>query len=228
MTKEKNIKTIIIHNASILTAIGETGLQLYKFGKTTSIPFKNENVETPYNVIKENQKNKLHTLLLLDLNPKEAKFMTVNDAIRYLLKLEIKKDENVFKDSTLCIGCSKLGSLDQIIKAGKASDLLKHNFKEGIPGSVQLRNAENKGSFVYLENGAFYGTGKIRKITSYQKDGTVYYDAEIGEYKQIEPIQFKNVVPRLSFKSVGQAGIRKISEADFKIITERFRNHSYF
>jgi len=130
--KEKNIKTKIIHNASVLTAIGETGLQLYKFGKTTSIPFENENVETPYNVLKENQKNKLHTLVLLDLNPKENKFMTINDAIRYLLKVEIKRGEKTFKDSTLCVGCSKLGSQDQIIKSGKASELLRFDFKKGV------------------------------------------------------------------------------------------------
>src|SRR3989338_4650911 len=33
--KENKIEVKILHNASILTAIGITGLQLYKFGKTT-------------------------------------------------------------------------------------------------------------------------------------------------------------------------------------------------
>jgi diphthine synthase len=36
--KKQKIKSEIIHNASILDAIAETGLQLYKFGKTTSLP----------------------------------------------------------------------------------------------------------------------------------------------------------------------------------------------
>ena len=126
------IKTRIVHNASVLTAVGVTGLQLYKFGKTASIPFENENVETPYDAIKTNQKNNLHTLLLLDLNQDSNDSLTVNDAIRYLLKVELKRGERVFTGNTLCVGCAKLGSLDQVIKAGKANTLLKENFKNGL------------------------------------------------------------------------------------------------
>src|SRR3989338_2358035 len=48
--RKEGITCNIIHNASILTAIGVTGLQLYKFGKTTSIPLENENIEAPYDV----------------------------------------------------------------------------------------------------------------------------------------------------------------------------------
>ena len=130
--KKLGIKTRIIHNASVFTAIGITGLQLYKFGKITSIPIENENVETPYDVLKSNQKNNLHTLFILDLKPDSNDSLTVNDAIRYLLKVDLKRGERVFTDNILCIGCAKLGSLDQIIKAGKANDLLKENFKNGM------------------------------------------------------------------------------------------------
>lgn len=66
--KKRNIKYEVIHNASILTAIGETGLELYKFGKTTSIPFDNEDVRAPIEAIKSNLKSNLHTLILLDLD----------------------------------------------------------------------------------------------------------------------------------------------------------------
>lgn len=130
--KGLGIKTKVIHNASVFTAVGITGLQLYKFGKTASIPFHNENVEVPYDVLAVNQKNNLHTLFLLDLKEDSNSSLTVNDAIRYLLKVELKRGEKVFNDGALCVGCAKLGSLDQIIKAGKAKDLLKLNFKEGM------------------------------------------------------------------------------------------------
>ena len=130
--KKLGIKTRIIHNASIFTAAGITGLQLYKFGKTASIPFHNENVEVPYDALALNQKNNLHTLFLLDLKEYSNDSLTVNDAMRYLLKVEIKRGERAFTDNTLCIGCAKLGSLDQIIKAGKAKDLLKYDFKNGM------------------------------------------------------------------------------------------------
>ena len=130
--KKMAIKTYVVHNASVLTAIGITGLQLYKFGKTTSIPIENQNVETPYDVLALNQRNNLHTLLLLDLKQDSNDSLSVTDAIRYLLKVELKRGERIFTDNTLCIGCAKLGSLDQIIKAGKAKELLKADFKNGL------------------------------------------------------------------------------------------------
>lgn len=128
----QNIKCFIIHNASALTAIGVIGLQLYKFGKTTSIPFGSENVESPYDVLKENKSINAHTLFLLDLKPDENKFMSINDAIRYLLKVELKRNEKVFSEKSLCVGCVKLGSLDQEIKSGTAKELMNYKFKEGL------------------------------------------------------------------------------------------------
>src|SRR3989338_2567500 len=130
--KKMAVKTLVVHNASVLTAVGITGLQLYKFGKTTSIPFENQNIEVPYDVLKSNQKNNLHTLFILDLKPNSNDSLPVTDAIRYLLKVELKRGERIFTDNTSCIGCTKLGSLDQIIRAGKAKELLRYNFKNGM------------------------------------------------------------------------------------------------
>ncbi len=121
--RKKGVKVWIIHGSSIFTAVAETGLFLYNFGKTTSIPFENEKVETPYDVIKQNKD--LHTLCLLDLRSKEKKFMRASEAIAYLLGVEAKRKEKVFLDETLCVICAGLGSEKQVIKAGKAKDLLK-------------------------------------------------------------------------------------------------------
>ena len=73
--KEKEVEVNVVHNASILSAIGATGLQVYKFGKITSIPFENEKVDTPYNYLEENQQIGAHTLFLLDLRPDEDRFL---------------------------------------------------------------------------------------------------------------------------------------------------------
>ena len=91
------IKTGVVHNASVLTAVGVTGLQLYKFGKITSIPIVNENIETPYDVLKKNQENDLHTLFILDLKEDSNDSLSVTDAIRYLLKVEMKRGERLRK-----------------------------------------------------------------------------------------------------------------------------------
>ena len=80
-----DIKVIIIHNLSILTAVGVVGLELYKYGKTTSIPFENKDVNTPIEVIKQNKKNGLHSLVLLDLKPEQDRFMSIYCALKYLV-----------------------------------------------------------------------------------------------------------------------------------------------
>lgn len=128
--KKEKINVKVIHNASIFSAIGKTGLQIYKFGKTTSIPFPDKSFEpeTAYNVLKENRKVNLHTLFLLDLRPQQKKFMTVKQAIGILLDIEAKRKERVFSEKTLCVACSRLGSEREKIIMKAAKDLMKKDF----------------------------------------------------------------------------------------------------
>lgn len=120
--KEKNIEVRVINNASILTAVGITGLELYKFGKVASIPFNNENIKAPVEILKDNQKINAHTLFLLDLDPENNKYLSIKYAVEYLERNNIK---------TKIIGCSKLGSKDFVIKYGNMEDIKKIDFKEG-------------------------------------------------------------------------------------------------
>ena len=141
--KKKNIAVEVVHNASIVSAIGVTGLQIYKFGKIASIPFGNDSVEVPYDILSANMKSGMHTLFLLDLRPDEDNFMTIPDAIRYLLRTEIKRNEKVFTDKTLCVGVARLGYPSQIIKSGFAKDLLKTDFGKAlhcliVPGKLHF------------------------------------------------------------------------------------------
>ena len=55
--RKADVKVHLIHNASILTAVGDTGLSLYKFGKTASIPFENKDVEAPYECFERECRN---------------------------------------------------------------------------------------------------------------------------------------------------------------------------
>jgi diphthine synthase len=147
--KKAKIPVEVVHNANVVSAVGATGLQVYKFGKTGSIPFPEKDyvAETPYQLLAENQKIGAHTLLLLDLRPGERKFMSVNDAIEYLLKLELKLDKKVFTRDTLCVGVARLGAKDQQIVAGKAKDLLKADFGKPVhclvvPGKLHFMEEE--------------------------------------------------------------------------------------
>lgn len=70
---ERGVEVKVIHNASIVSAMGCCGMQVYRFGEIISIPFFTENWRpySFYDKIKENSVRGLHTLCLLDIKVKE-------------------------------------------------------------------------------------------------------------------------------------------------------------
>ena len=145
--REKNIPVIVIHNASVLTAVGIVGLQLYKYGKTTSLPFDASQSLTAYSVIADNSGLRMHTLVLLDLNPSEKKYLTVQQAIKHLLAREEEQKRKIFTAKTLCIGCARLGSDSQKIIASTAEELSKEDLGPAphcliIPGKLHFMEEE--------------------------------------------------------------------------------------
>ena len=87
----RKIPVKIIHNASIISAVGETGLQIYKFGKTATIPMSGK-IENVKKTVKGNKKLGLHTLLLLDIDREVNINLTVADALKMLLKAKLVKE----------------------------------------------------------------------------------------------------------------------------------------
>jgi diphthine synthase len=104
--KKSRVKCKIIYNASILDAVAETGLQLYKFGKIASMPlWDKEKKFTPdsfMKIVQENQSIKAHSLILIDIGLK------FQDALKQLEE-SAKKYEISFKKIVLCeiLGTSK-------------------------------------------------------------------------------------------------------------------------
>lgn len=143
------IKVEIINNVSIMTAVGITGLDLYKFGRTTTIVFPEPNFfpETPYDAIKMNLVNGLHTLCLLDIKRDREMYMDINEALHLLLAIEEKRKEKVINEDTKVVGCARLGSENQLIKYGTVKELLTFNFGEPlhamiIPGKLHFMEEE--------------------------------------------------------------------------------------
>ena len=107
--KKQNIKYQLFHNASIMTAIAETGLQLYKFGKTASMPNWEEHTNKPtsfMNCVKKNQSIKAHTLILTDIG------LEIADAINQLKEAAEKEKIEIPKK---IIACSNIGTQNQKI-----------------------------------------------------------------------------------------------------------------
>jgi len=99
--KKENISCRVIENASIIDAISETGLQIYKFGKVTSMPKWQENYKPDSfaSLIKFNQAIKAHSLILVDIS------LDYSEALNQLAK-SCKKKIKLGK----IIVCSKLGT----------------------------------------------------------------------------------------------------------------------
>jgi len=87
--KQQNIPTKILQNTSIMTTVAQTGLSLYKFGKTTSMPNWQEHTNRPTSFIKyikENSSINAHTLILTDIG------LEIKPAISQLQKSATKEN----------------------------------------------------------------------------------------------------------------------------------------
>ncbi len=150
--KDMGIETSIIHAPSISSAVsGLSGLQNYRFGKSTTIPFpyimKEKTIisEAPYDTIKMNKKNDLHTLVFLDID-REKGFMDIGRAISLLLEMELRRSEGVLLN-TLSVGIARAGSRSPAVHSDYLEKLKDHDFGGPlhiliIPASLHFIEAE--------------------------------------------------------------------------------------
>ncbi|HDQ15452.1 MAG TPA: diphthine synthase [Bacteroidetes bacterium] len=128
---KKGIETQVIHGSSIVTAVsGLLGLQNYKFGRTTTIAYPEGDYfpTSPYDVIKENKKIGLHTLILLDIQADKNKFMTANEGLKFLLDMENKVGNSVLSKDTVACVVARAGSKKPIARADKIEKLINLEF----------------------------------------------------------------------------------------------------
>ncbi|XP_029939360.1 diphthine methyl ester synthase [Salarias fasciatus] len=135
----------VIHNASIMNAVGCCGLQLYNFGETVSFVFWTETwrPESFYDKICKNRTAGLHTLCLLDIKVKEQsvenmmrgrkiyeppRFMTVQQAADQLIQIVQRRrgegEELGVTEDTVCVGVARLGADDQAVRVGTLRQLV--------------------------------------------------------------------------------------------------------
>lgn len=126
--KKQKIPYQIIHSVSIFSAIGETGLQLYKFGRTATIP-STKQLEYVKKALEDNKKIGLHTLFLLDIG------MNVSKAVKILLENQIiSKEEKI-----IAVQFGK----KTIIKYAKPLELdLESPLALIIPGELHFKEKE--------------------------------------------------------------------------------------
>lgn len=138
--RELKVPVRCIPNASIMSAIGSTGLQLYNFGQTVSMVFFTESWKpcSFYDRIKENRAIGLHTLVLLDIKVKEQsmknlargrkifeppRYMTVAQCARQMIETEELRAEGAYGPDSLAIGVARVGADDQRMTSGSLQQL---------------------------------------------------------------------------------------------------------
>lgn len=143
--KKLKIKTKVIHNASIISAVGETGLHAQKFGQYVTIPFpertKNKLPESVFEIIRENQKRGLHTLCLLDMDAEKNRYMPVNEALDIILK------GKVISENAETVVFARAGSEKPLIVYVRVKSLVKKAIKDTpaviiIPGKLHYTEKE--------------------------------------------------------------------------------------
>jgi diphthine synthase len=137
--RKRNIPVQVLHNASIFSAIGETGLQLYKFGRTATVPFSGH-LESAKDAVKGNQKLGMHTLLLLDLDAEVGLYMSISDALKMLVKAKIVKEKDRL------VAASQVGSPYVQVKYGTVKELMETQIGKPavliVPGKLHFMEKE--------------------------------------------------------------------------------------
>jgi len=129
------IETHVVHSSSIVSAVsGLTGLQNYRFGRSTSIPYPYEVggkrivAQSPREVVLENLERNLHTLLFLDIQ--DERYMTVAEGASLLVEMdEMGETAGESKLShSLGVGVARAGSKKSQVRADFLPKLANEDF----------------------------------------------------------------------------------------------------
>jgi len=139
---ERGIDTRVIHGTTAQTAASSlTGLQNYRFGKATTLPFPETHGGVPDSVvetIEANRERDLHTLVYLDIDGENERFLTGDSAARALA-------EPLGDPTGIVVG--QAGSDDPTVRAAPLSTLAEESFGPplhllAVPGSLHPLEAD--------------------------------------------------------------------------------------
>ncbi len=126
--RKLGIKVRIFHASSIVTAaIGESGLDFYRFGQVCTIPrwASNYRPVSFYETIERNMSMGLHSLVLLDYYPERESTLPLKEAVAELREAEAAYKKGIIANSTVILLMQDIGTDGQGIRVttiGAAAD----------------------------------------------------------------------------------------------------------
>lgn len=149
--EKDSIETAVVHAPSVLTAVpGLLGLQHYKFGRVTTLPFPHEGhlPTSPCEIIIDNLERGLHSMVLLDIDSENDRYMTANEGMRFLLEMSSKLERaDAISSETLVCVVARAGAPDCIVAAGRLEDMGLRDFGQPlhtivVPGHLHFMEEE--------------------------------------------------------------------------------------
>ncbi len=138
------VKHRVIYGASILDAVAETGLQLYKFGKIASMPGWKKSYEPDsfMEIVKENKSINAHSLILVDIG------LEFSNALKQL-EISAKKYNISLNKLAVCqqLGTKKGKVLYRSIEELRDFDGVRRPYCLVIPGKLHFVEKEVLSSF---------------------------------------------------------------------------------
>jgi diphthine synthase len=120
---ERGVETRVVHAPSAATAVcGATGLQNYRFGPSTTLPFDDHDgwkPESPFDRVADNLERDLHTLVYLDISD-DGRYMRASDAAERLAGSDV--------EASTVVGVARLGSDDVTVFAGTPREVAEYDF----------------------------------------------------------------------------------------------------
>lgn len=153
---DRGIDTTIIHGVSAQTAASSlTGLQNYRFGKATTLPFEYAGTipESVIDTIDANRNRGLHTIVYLDIRAERGDYLTADQAASRLTDTY---------DDLFAVAIAQAGSPTPTVAANRVSALATSSFGDPlhllvIPGDLHHIEADALRAFAHAPDGLVTG-----------------------------------------------------------------------
>ena len=137
---DRGVDTRVVHGTTAQAAASSlTGLQNYRFGKATTLPFERSHAgdslpESVFDTVDENRDRGLHTLIFLDIDAADDDYMRAGEAAARLA--------DAYED-VLGVVVARAGSPDPVVRADRLSALADGSFGDPlhllvVPGELHL------------------------------------------------------------------------------------------